>query len=117
MISTHNLNTTKDYPWMMNDSRTMSKLKFSVPPVAEAGVQLEDYDYAHDTFDAPNGDDFNGGVDDSGDEFGAGNDDVMPLALDPDLMDDEDEFAARKSSSGESLFGGRSLSRPSLALA
>ena len=81
--------------------------------VVEAGVQLEDYDYAHDTFDAPNGDDFNGGVDDSGDEFGAGNDDVMPLALDPDLMDDEDEFAARKSIGGESLFGG-TLPLPSI---
>ena len=37
--------------------------------VVEAGVQLEDYDYAHDEYTAPNDDEYDGGMDDG---FGAG---------------------------------------------
>ena len=78
--------------------------------VVEAGVQLEDYDYAHDEYTAPNDDEYDGGMDDG---FGAGDEGVLPLALDADLMGDEDDgFAARRSVGGESLFGGALPSIP-----
>ena len=53
--------------------------------VVEAGVQLEDYDYAHDEYTAPNDDEYDGGMDDG---FGAGDEGVLHLALDADLMGD-----------------------------
>jgi hypothetical protein len=79
--------------------------------VVEAGVQLEDYDYAHDEYTEPNDNEYDGGMGDDG--FGAGDDEVLPLALDADLMgDDEDRFIARRSVGGESLFGGALPSIP-----
>merc|ERR1712216_1008566 len=78
--------------------------------VVEAGGQLEDYDYAHDEYTAPNDDEYDGGMDDG---FGAGDEGVLPLALDADLMGDGDDgFAARRSVGGESLFGGALPSIP-----
>jgi len=80
--------------------------------VVQAGVQLEDYDYAHDEYQAPEGgdDDQDDGFDDA--TFGMG-EDIMPLALDPDLIEDAAEpFSARKSVGGDSLFGGALPSLP-----
>ncbi|CEF98413.1 Rad21/Rec8-like protein, N-terminal [Ostreococcus tauri] len=80
--------------------------------VMEAGVQLEDYDYVHDEYAAPpEEDEDNAAVDDDG--FGDDDQEVMPLALDPDLMQEDDVFGPRQSIDGDSIFGG-ALPLPSI---
>lgn len=80
--------------------------------IVDAGVQLEDYDYAHDEYAQPQDEnDIAQDVDDDG--FGGGEEDVMPLTLDPDLMVEEVDFGARRSIGGDSIFGG-ALPLPSI---
>lgn len=65
---------------------------------------MEDYDYAYDEYIVFNDDEYDGGMDDG---FGVGDEGVLFLVLDVDLMGDEDDgFVARRSVGGESLFGG-----------
>lgn len=80
--------------------------------IVDAGVQLEDYDYAHDAYEEPQDDD-NVAQDVDDDGFGEGDDDVMPLDLDPDIMEEEVDFGARRSIGGDSIFGG-ALPLPSI---
>jgi len=96
----------------MDDERLEDDVEVEVfrSAVVEAGVQLEDYDYAHDDNGAGAGQEDDGLYDE--DTFGPSMD-VVPMPLDDDLMNDFGNEMVRKSVGGDSLFGG-ALPAPSI---